>query len=99
MLGLQEVGKAEVKASRERWDQAQEEMNASKEKNKAAIESLKQWCDEHTIADFRFLESREALRGGMQARFEKYSRLKDAIADAEAELERLRTCLDDAVQA
>merc|ERR1712039_571730 len=99
MGGLQEVLRAEVETSKARWERAQEAMIAAKEENKASIEKLKKWCEEHTTSDMNFLETREALRGSMQSRFEKYSRLKDAVDDADADAERMKRCVEEAEQA
>merc|ERR1712176_1020125 len=44
-------------------------------------------------------ETREALRGSMHTRFEKYSRLKDAVEDADADAERMKRCFEEAEQA
>merc|ERR1711920_217412 len=98
-VGLQKVRRGEVETSKARWEKAQEEMRVAKEKNKAAIDELKLWCEAHTTCELNFLETREALRGSMHTRFEKYSRLKDAVGDPDAELDRLRVNLEEANEA
>jgi len=98
MLGLQEVRKAELESSAARWEKVFEETEAAKEKNKALLEELARWREEHADKKMQFLEEREALRAKLELRMGRQAALKDIFRDS-ADTEALQKALEEAEEA
>jgi len=87
-LGERAARSIEVEESGARWQKAQEDLDAAKERNVNYTATMRQWRGDRSAAPggaeaAAFAPQRDALRGALQGRLEKCAILKAAASDPE----------------
>jgi hypothetical protein len=99
MAGCAEVRLNELEESKAKWEKIQEEVTDAIARNKQALIDLTAWSADTILAEPKFMELRETMRNGLQARYQAQMALKSLVGDAEKlEPADLQTALDEAEQ-